>query len=68
MAVATVVGILEEGRLIGFELDGDNVVCGDARMVGNTIVAYGLRLRGAIDHKLKESGELASFCLANEEG
>ena len=67
MAVATVVGILEEGNLIGFELDNESVIWGNARMVRSSIAACGLRLGDVIDYKLEDSGELASFRLANRE-
>ena len=66
MAVATVVGILEEGKQIGFEFDNESVVWGDARMVRRTIAACGLKVGDVIDYQLKDSGELAGFRLANE--
>lgn len=68
MAVATVVGILDEGTLVGFELDNGSVVWGDGRMMRRTIAACGLRVGDVIDYTLKDSGGLASFRLASEEG
>ena len=67
MAVATVVGILEEGRRIGFELDNESVLWGDARKVRRAIAACGLRVGDVIDYHLEDSGELADFRLANEQ-
>ena len=67
MALATVVGILEDGKRIGLELDNESVVWGDARMVRNSIARCGLRVGDLIDYHLEDSGALASFNLAGED-
>jgi hypothetical protein len=67
MAVATVVEILDEGDLVGFELDNESVVWGDARKMRSAIAACGLQRGDVIDYQLADTGGLADFRVVRDE-
>ena len=69
MAVATLVGILEDDDKgqIAFELDNESVVWGDARTLRSEIAQTGLRVGDVIDYTLKDTGELGFFRVVTQD-